>query len=200
MMENLPLKVGVTVLAVAAATLHLLRPDLRIDSITIVLSVIALLPWLQPLVKSVEGFGIKVELQDLKRRVDEALATATEAKIQTRELEAVAVAGDEAAPKAPVEQAASLTTDEREIIQRLVRQGHFRFRTLQQLGDELAMDPSRLAPVLASLQARGILSPLGKTPAERHALAGAGNPQTIWHIPSAESLKRLGEGVTSTGI
>jgi len=53
---------------VAIATVHLMWPDLKIDAITLVLLIAAMVPWLAPLFKSVElPGGWKVEFQDLER-------------------------------------------------------------------------------------------------------------------------------------
>ncbi len=58
MKQNLALRIVATVLALVVAAVHLLMPELRIDSITIVLLVIAVLPWAQPLIKSIELLGV----------------------------------------------------------------------------------------------------------------------------------------------
>jgi hypothetical protein len=60
-------QVIVTVGALAAAVMHLLRPDLAIDGITLVLLLVAIIPWLLPLFKSLEfPDGWKVEFKDLQ--------------------------------------------------------------------------------------------------------------------------------------
>jgi hypothetical protein len=81
-MSNTPLKVAVTAIGLAAAALHLWKPNLKIDSITIVLVVIAILPWLQPVIKSIELLGVKLELQELKAQVAEAKGAAESANLQ----------------------------------------------------------------------------------------------------------------------
>ncbi len=61
------LKLAITVGAISAAAVHVIWPHLAIDAITLGLVVVALLPWLAPLVKSVElPGGLKVELQEVK--------------------------------------------------------------------------------------------------------------------------------------
>lgn len=61
-------QVTITAVAVAIATVHLIWPDLRIDAVTLVLLIVAMVPWLAPLFKSVElPGGRKVEFQDLER-------------------------------------------------------------------------------------------------------------------------------------
>src|SRR5436190_18908230 len=82
MKQNMPIKIAVSALGVLAATVHLWKPDLRIDSITIVLLVIAALPWAQPLIKSIELLGVKLELQELQSQVAEAKGAAESANLQ----------------------------------------------------------------------------------------------------------------------
>ncbi len=81
-MSNTPLKVAITSIGLVTAAVHVWKPDLKIDSITIVLVVIAILPWLQPLIKSIELLGVKLELQELKAEVAEAKGAAASANLQ----------------------------------------------------------------------------------------------------------------------
>ena len=75
------LRIGVTVCATMLAAAHVLRPALNIDSITVALLIAAAIPWLQPIFKSVElPGGFKVELQELKREVKEAIGAASSAE------------------------------------------------------------------------------------------------------------------------
>ncbi|HGL5807072.1 TPA: hypothetical protein ACKFQO_000948 [Enterobacter hormaechei] len=61
------LKFCITASALLAVAAHILWPNLAIDAISLGLIVVALLPWLAPLVKSVElPGGLKVELQEVK--------------------------------------------------------------------------------------------------------------------------------------
>ena len=58
----------VTLAAILLALAHVIWPGISIDAITLALIVIAILPWLTPLVKSLElPGGWKVEFQDLER-------------------------------------------------------------------------------------------------------------------------------------
>lgn len=62
------LRFAVTIGALAVAVVHLAWPAVKVDAVTVALLVIAMLPWLAPLVKSVElPGGLKIELQDLKQ-------------------------------------------------------------------------------------------------------------------------------------
>ena len=58
----------VTLCALILAVAHLIWPDIAIDAITLALVVIAILPWLAPLFKSLElPGGWKVEFQELQK-------------------------------------------------------------------------------------------------------------------------------------
>ena len=75
-MRGRQLQLGITVAALLIAVAHLLWPNLTIDEITLILFVIAIVPWLAPLFKSLEfPGGMKIEFQDLQRariRADDA--------------------------------------------------------------------------------------------------------------------------------
>ena len=80
MVEEKVLRVGVTTLALAAAAVHILWPEIKIDAITLGLLIIACLPWLAPLIKSIEIPGVgKLELQEIKRQTEEARGAAQSA-------------------------------------------------------------------------------------------------------------------------
>lgn len=67
------LKLTVSAIAVVVAFAHVWRPELAIDAITLALLVCAALPWLAPLIKSVElPGGLKVELAEVKAVADRA--------------------------------------------------------------------------------------------------------------------------------
>ena len=74
------LKICVTGGALVLAVIHQWVPTFTLDAPTLVLLVIALLPWLQPLIKSVELLGVKLELQDLQDKVAAATGAAESAK------------------------------------------------------------------------------------------------------------------------
>jgi hypothetical protein len=75
----MPLRLIITIVALVLASVHVWKPMLKIDSTTIILLVVCVLPWLQPLVKTIELLGIKLELQELKGKVDEARGAAESA-------------------------------------------------------------------------------------------------------------------------
>jgi hypothetical protein len=82
MKENLKLRVIVSAVALTIAAVHIFQPDAKIDSITLVLLIVCALPWLQPLIKTVELLGVKLELQDLQNKVAEAKGAAESASQQ----------------------------------------------------------------------------------------------------------------------
>ena len=58
----------ITIAAVGVAGAHLVWPNATIDGVTATLLLVALLPWLQPLFKSLQlPGGVKVEFQDLEK-------------------------------------------------------------------------------------------------------------------------------------
>jgi len=66
------LKYIVSSCAIILAIAHLLFPRVTIDAVTLGLLVIAILPWLSPLIKSVEIPGVgKIELQAVSRAGEE---------------------------------------------------------------------------------------------------------------------------------
>ena len=85
-----PLKVqwGITLGALLTIAVHLIWPSLAIDGITLVLIVVAIVPWLAPLFKSMEfPGGWKIEFRDLAKvqeRAEQAnlLAPATAVDIE----------------------------------------------------------------------------------------------------------------------
>lgn len=79
----------VTLVALAFALAHLIWPKLAIDAITLGLLVISVIPWLGPLVKSLElPGGWKVELQemyDMTARAQDAGLISEQADVPTAE-------------------------------------------------------------------------------------------------------------------
>lgn len=68
------IQIFITIAAVSTATIHVLFPALTIDAITVTLLIVAVIPWLEPLLKSVElPGGVKVEFHDLEKISDKAI-------------------------------------------------------------------------------------------------------------------------------
>jgi len=66
-----PLRIAISVTASLIAAVHLLFPNVKIDGVTLGLVALAALPWLAPLIKSIELPGIgKVELQGFQQRIE----------------------------------------------------------------------------------------------------------------------------------
>ncbi|GJL50664.1 MAG: hypothetical protein NPIRA01_18910 [Nitrospirales bacterium] len=65
------MRIIVSTIAILLASLHMAFPDIELDLVTLTLIVIAALPWLTPLVRSMElPGGFKIELHDLKAATD----------------------------------------------------------------------------------------------------------------------------------
>ncbi|MGD0707579.1 MAG: hypothetical protein ABSA51_03905 [Anaerolineaceae bacterium] len=72
-MKSKNVQLAITVGAILVAVAHLIWPKLTIDSITVLLFVIAVIPWLTPLFKSIEiPGGLKFEFQDLQKALTKA--------------------------------------------------------------------------------------------------------------------------------
>jgi hypothetical protein len=80
-MKESVLRCVVTLVAVAAAVLHALFPQAVVpDAITAGFLLLAFLPWLAPLIKSVEVPGVgKIELREVERKAEEARGAALSA-------------------------------------------------------------------------------------------------------------------------
>jgi hypothetical protein len=64
---------SITIAAIIFVAVHLIWPNLAIDAVTLTLIIVAILPWLAPLFKSVELPGVvKVEFQDLQQAREKA--------------------------------------------------------------------------------------------------------------------------------
>jgi hypothetical protein len=102
MSKNLALRCLVTVAALTAAAAHVLFPALVPDAITAGFLLLAILPWLGPLIKSVEvsGFG-KIELRELERKAEEAIGAALSAA-QKADVALAAGLGSPAEARKPV--------------------------------------------------------------------------------------------------
>lgn len=67
------IKLIITTVSVFIAVTHIIFPKINIDLITLVFFALAIIPWLEPLFKSVElPGGLKLEFQDLQKLENEA--------------------------------------------------------------------------------------------------------------------------------
>jgi len=92
---------SITIGALIVAIVHLVFPSLNIDAITVTLVLVAVVPWLAPLFKSLElPGGVKLEFQDLqdsKQRAEKAGLLSAEAQLPaTREYSFQLVADEDA--------------------------------------------------------------------------------------------------------
>lgn len=80
MASDTRLRVLVTVLALSAAVVHVARPRLIPDLLTAGLLLVAIVPWLAPIIKSLEITGLgKLELQEIRREAEAARGAADSA-------------------------------------------------------------------------------------------------------------------------
>jgi hypothetical protein len=62
----------ITIIAIVVALIRIIFPKLEIDAVSLGLIILALAPWLSPIVKSIEIVGVgKIELQELKDKVQQ---------------------------------------------------------------------------------------------------------------------------------
>ena len=67
MRQRKNIQFSITGISIVLVIIHLKFPELKIDAISVTLFIIAILPWVSPLFKSIElPGGIKVEFKDLK--------------------------------------------------------------------------------------------------------------------------------------
>jgi len=69
----------ITIAALALAVGHNIWPDVKIDTITLILIVVAILPWLASVIKSLElPGGFKIELHDVKAATEKVSTISSE--------------------------------------------------------------------------------------------------------------------------
>ncbi|MFF4489582.1 hypothetical protein ACFY0F_24305 [Streptomyces sp. NPDC001544] len=74
--------VVLTCVGAGLAVVHVLAPGLRIDGVTVMLLVVAVVPWLGELFRSIEVPGIgKIEFRDIERRIEAVQRTANAALV-----------------------------------------------------------------------------------------------------------------------
>ncbi len=73
-------KIAISTICVILAAAHLIWPDVKVDMVTLVLLVVAILPWLAAVIRSVElPGGFKIELQDVKAATEKVTGGKTAA-------------------------------------------------------------------------------------------------------------------------
>ena len=77
----------VTAVALAFVVAHLIWPDLEIDAIALAFVGIAIVPWLGPLLESIEfPGGFKANFREVQQRIEEVKKTTDEALTRTEEV------------------------------------------------------------------------------------------------------------------
>jgi hypothetical protein len=76
----------VSVLAAAAALIHVAFPSLTIDAVTLGLLAVAALPWLTPVVKSLKFGSLEVDLRDLQQNLHEVKSRVEESAQKVEDL------------------------------------------------------------------------------------------------------------------
>jgi hypothetical protein len=66
--------VSISVVSVTLLVIHLAWPQAKVDATALALLGLAFLPWLAPVLKTIQLGGLKLELRDLRREVSENLA------------------------------------------------------------------------------------------------------------------------------
>lgn len=65
--------IAVAAAAVLVAVLHAVWPELKIDAVTVVLLVVATLPWLSPMLRSIKLGGVELEFREFRQQVKQEL-------------------------------------------------------------------------------------------------------------------------------
>ena len=79
--------IAVTAVALAFVVAHLIWPDLEIDAIALAFVGIAIVPWLGPLLESIEfPGGFKANFREVQQRIEEVKKTTDEALTRTEEV------------------------------------------------------------------------------------------------------------------
>ena len=81
------ISIVVTAVALAFVVAHLIWPDLEIDAIALAFVGIAIVPWLGPLLESIEfPGGFKANFREVQQRIEEVKKTTDEALTRTEEV------------------------------------------------------------------------------------------------------------------
>jgi len=139
------LKATITVGAVSGFATHLIFPDLRIDAVSFGFLLLALLPWLSPLIKSAKlPGGFEIEFQDVKNAAD---------KVAAGEPAAAAIA------PAAVQEPSYLTIAEQDPRLGLILLRIEIEKRLRAIADKVGLPKARsISQMLRELEGQGVLS------------------------------------------
>jgi hypothetical protein len=156
-LPNWLIKVSVTLISIAFVAAHLIWPDLKIDSITVVLLAIALAPWVIQYLKSVElPGGLKIELKDVLKVSPNNIPPITAAATSTIEMETKATV--EVKSLDPIKNLLAMaSTDPNLTLVGLRIEVERRLREISRIYG-YGENP-RLSPLIYSLRTGGILDP-----------------------------------------
>ncbi len=140
------LKTIVTLGAIAGLGVHLFFPELKIDAVTLGFFLLALLPWLAPLIKSAKlPGGFEIEFQDIKKAAD---------KVAAGEPAAAAAAAPPLAPEPDY-----LTIAEQDPRLGLILLRIEIEKRLRAIAEKVGLPKARsISQILRDLEARGVLS------------------------------------------
>ncbi|MEO6329474.1 MAG: hypothetical protein ABIO55_11090 [Ginsengibacter sp.] len=89
--EKFILRIIVSAVAIAVMLIHISNPRIKIDAISLGLLLLACMPWLASIIKSIELPGVgKVEFQELKETVQKVVGDTREAKVDAKEAKGTA--------------------------------------------------------------------------------------------------------------
>jgi len=75
-LEKMHIQIAVSIVAIVFSLVHVIKPELGIDYIFLAFVIIAALPWLLPLLKSVElPGGVKIELKEIRSATEKITTT-----------------------------------------------------------------------------------------------------------------------------
>ena len=179
------LRLIISFVAISIAIVHLIFPSLKIDSITVALLLIATVPWLSPLLKSIElPGGLKVEFQELKDKVDSMAAKESE-PISDSESESTeksdplaAAILEEKTPQGAAITARGFSFDDnqRKII-KAIGNSKYTWRSMNGLEKETALDKQTIASSIEWLMANSLVTEIKNVRGQRGAYLWGLSPE-----------------------
>jgi hypothetical protein len=148
------LRILLTIMAIVVAASHARWPAVTIDGVTLGLIVLAVLPWLAPIIKSIELPGIgKIELQEVKAQVEELRGQAASAsqKADTALANKIPAPSSGAAALSPEQRLLALS-ERYNNIRKTQRPGSLRTSAMTEVvGEMISLAPSVPGPTVTPL-------------------------------------------------